>query len=117
MKNYVVDHSTYVNNSNKNAKCAVKLSKTLDVSEALEHMLICPRKIDSSGFFQKIFKLCKPVPGKSVYSRLSENFHQEISSKVNVVNVPEWLEPIEKRSFLLLARGFNDTVGFFSSYV
>ena len=47
MKNYVIDHSTYVNNSNKNAKCAVKLSKTLDVSEELEHMLVCLREIDT----------------------------------------------------------------------
>lgn len=54
MKNYVVDHSTYVNNSHKNAKCAVKLFKTLDMSEALEHMLIYPRKIDTSGFSKNI---------------------------------------------------------------
>ena len=106
MRNYVHDHNQYSNL--KKAKCKFKLSKTLNVSEALDHMLECPGKLESWKFFTKNSKLLTSAPGREVYSHLSNFIHNEMGAKANKVSVPEWLEPIEKRFLLRLfkAKGF-----------
>mmetsp|Transcript_20122 Transcript_20122/g.27647 ORF Transcript_20122/g.27647 Transcript_20122/m.27647 type:complete len:205 (+) Transcript_20122:38-652(+) len=106
MKNYVCDHNLYSNL--KKAKCKVKLSKTLNVSEALDHMLECPGKLESWKFFSKNSKLLTSAPGRELYNHLSNYIHNEMGAKENKVSVPEWLEPIEKRFLLRLfkAKGY-----------
>ena len=107
MRNYVCDHNIYSNLTK--AKCKVKLNKTtLNVSEALDHMLECPGKLESWKFFTKNAKLLTSAPGRELYHHLSNVIHNEMGAKENKVSVPEWLEPIEKRFLLRLfkVKGF-----------
>jgi len=91
LRNYVYDHIQYRNL--KRAKCKVKLSKMLSVTEALDHMLECPGKLGSWKFFTKNFKLLTPAPESELYNH---HIHNNMGAKENRVLVPEWLDPIEK---------------------
>jgi hypothetical protein len=110
VQNYITDHNCYINNT-KNPKCHYKFPNRLNVnvSDALDHMVKCEGKLDSWKFFSKNSKLCTSAPGKSLYKSLSEYIHTQMSAKENIVKIPEWLEPIEKRFLLRLfkVRGYQ----------
>jgi len=66
-------------------------------------MVDCPGNIDFWRYFKKNSKLSTSAPGRSVYGALSDYIHNTaLSARANNVEVPDWLEPVEKRFLLRL---------------
>jgi len=101
-KNYIVDHRKYVCNKS-NGKCKFHLHKSEAVNDALEHLLVCPGKLEAWSFFTKDSKKLIPLTGNDL------NHHYDYDT---IGNVPECLDPIEKRFLLRLfmSRGFLTNV-------
>lgn len=94
--NYVHDHNYYVCNT-KNAKCKVEL---LNGTDALDHICSCPGVLSAWNFVSHP-KLCTSALVNTMYSQMHDFIYN--------VNIPELLEPCEKRFLMRLfrARGYK----------
>lgn len=100
---YKAEHNTYVHNK-KNALCSCSLLK-YSTTACLDHMSECAGKLDSWKVFTrnpKVYTAALPGAGSSVFSTKSETIHSTMFPKQDIVHVPEWLSPREKRFIILL---------------
>ena len=77
------------------------MTSTTSISDALDHMEVCPGGLESWRMFKKNSKLQSCAPGRSVYAALSVPVYTANATQ-NRVSIPECLEPIPKRFLLRL---------------
>ncbi len=85
-RNYVSDHTRYVNNT-PGRLCSHNLTAKTSVSEALDPMEECCGQLKGWKLFKSNNKLFASASGRSVYSALFESVHTE-DVRENQVKAP-----------------------------
>ena len=105
VRTYKMEHKRYLHQT-KNSLCKCCIEK-FSTTAALDHMSECNGKLEAWQVFKNNHALYNALSGRTVFGTLSHAIHSVTYPKQNMVYVPEWLPPKEKRFMLLLLLDSN----------